>query len=192
VQEAGILMYRLFVAIDFPPWVIQELTVLCFGLRGARWFSEDQMHLTIRFIGEVEGGVLRDAVAALRSVAAEPLELELEGVGVFPSKRAPEVLWVGVKKSDALLQFRRKVDSALAQAGIPRESRKLSPHVTIARLKSTPVDHVARFVAGNNLFKTQPFTAERFCLYSSFLASQGAIHTVEAEYELYANRSMQE
>lgn len=185
-------MYRLFVAIDFPPWVIRELVTLCFGLRGARWFSEDQMHLTIRFIGEVEGGLFRDATAALRSVVVEPLELELEGVGVFPSNRAPEVLWVGVRKSESLLQLKRKIDSALVQSGIPRESRKLSPHVTIARLKSTPLDHLARFVAGNNLFRTEPFTAEQFCLYSSFLASQGAIHTVEAEYELYPKRSMQE
>ena len=179
-------MFRLFVAIDLPPWVSQKLADFSFGLRGARWFSEDQMHLTIRFIGEVEGGVFRDVKAALRQVTAEPLELELKGMGVFPSNRAPEVLWIGVEKSDALLQLRGKVDTALARAGVPRESRKLSPHVTIAKLKDAPVPHVARFIAANNLIRIQPFVVHSFCLYSSFLASEGAIHTVEATYELIA------
>lgn len=183
-------MYRLFVAIDLPEWVKQELRRLCFGLRGARWMTEDQMHLTLRFIGEVDGNVFSDAAEALQSVVVTPFELELKGLGFFPPRRSPEIIWVGVKKNDTLLLLRNRVESALVRTGIEPEGRKFSAHVTLARLKDTPIEHVAQYLTQNSLFRLKPFAVSQFHLYSSFLASEGAIHTVEATYELQIGKSM--
>jgi hypothetical protein len=95
-------MYRLFVALDFPEQVRLELGRLCFGLKGAKWMTEDQLHLTVRFIGEVDGAVFRDIKEALQTVTAEPFDLELRGIGFFPPKRNPEILWVGTEKNPSL------------------------------------------------------------------------------------------
>ncbi|UCD56236.1 MAG: RNA 2',3'-cyclic phosphodiesterase [Candidatus Hydrogenedentota bacterium] len=182
-------MYRLFVAIQLPQWVTQKLNGLCFGLPGAKWADKERMHLTLRFIGEVDGAVFRDVEEALETVNAEPFELVLKGVGYFPPRRDPEVLWVGVQKNGTLVHLRNKVESALVRAGLEPESRKFSPHVALARLKGTPASRVARFMAENGLFKIEPFPVNEFHLYSSFLASEGAVHTVEASYELRAKGS---
>jgi 2'-5' RNA ligase len=182
-------MYRLFVALDFPEQVRLELGRLCFGLKGAKWMTEDQLHLTVRFIGEVDGAVFRDIKEALQTVTAEPFDLELRGIGFFPPKRNPEILWVGTEKNPSLDHLRNKIESTIVRAGVPPEGRKFTPHVTLARLKETPVPHVARYIAQYGLFRVAPFPVSEFYLYSSFLGSEAAIHTIEATYELNSRRS---
>jgi len=182
-------MYRLFVAVDLPDLVSRALSGLCFGLPGAKWIDESRMHVTLRFIGEVDGAVFRDIEEALETVRAEPFDLSLKGVGYFPPRRDPEILWVGVEKNSALVHLRNKIESALVRAGLEPENRKFTPHVVLARLKGTPAGRVARFMAENGLFRIDPFPVSEFCLYSSFLASEGAVHTLEASYELQAKGS---
>ena len=151
--------------------------------------TADQMHLTLRFIGEVDGGLFRDIREALQTIRIEPFELHIREVGFFPPRRAPELLWAGVEPSDQLSHLRDKVESTLQRVGVKREGRKFQPHVTLARLKDTSDSHVARYLSANSLFKTAPFAVEQFSLYSSFLASEGAIHTLEVNYELEVKRS---
>jgi 2'-5' RNA ligase len=182
-------MYRLFVALDFPERVNRELSRLCFGLKGAKWMSEEQMHLNLRFIGEVDGAVFRDIKESLATVESEPIELQLGGIGYFPPRRRPEILWVGVDKNGGLEQLHNRVESAVVRAGVEPEGRKFAPHVTLARLKTTPEEHVARYITENGLFRIPEFTVDSFHLYSSFLGSENAIHTIEATYELETNRS---
>ena len=177
-------MIRLFVAIDFPEEIKEMLSRLCFGLPGARWVSEDQLHLTLRFIGEVDGGIFQDIRDGLGDIKADPLTLVLKGTGFFPPRKKPRVLWVGLQKNDLLVTLRNRIEGKLTALGLEPETRKFSPHITLARLKNTPVSKVTRFLSSNNLFATPPFPVREFYLYSSFLTGKGAIHRREASYPL--------
>lgn len=179
-------MVRLFVAIDLPAAVRERLASLCAGVPGARWVAAENMHLTLRFIGEVEYGQAEDIDAALMQVRADPFEIELDGVGVFGKPNVARTLWAGVRKSDALSRLRDKVEAAACRAGVPPEERKFSPHVTLARLRRAPAARLQRFIADNAAYLSGPIPVDRFVLYSSFLSASGAIHTAEAEYALSA------
>jgi len=175
-------MARLFVAVDLPEPVRGVLTPLAAGLPGAHWVEADQLHLTVRFIGEVDGALFRAIVAALGRVGGAPFDLVLDSLGHFPPRGAPRLLWAGVGRSDGLVSLRRRVESALAALGIDRDGRKFAPHITLARLQETPPARLGRYLEVHPLFRTPPFTVDRFRLYSSLLGRRGAVHRLEAEY----------
>jgi 2'-5' RNA ligase len=177
-------MPRLFIAIDLPDKARSNLESMFFGIPGARWVPLDQLHLTVRFIGEVDGAMFHDIKDCLKEVKVTPFNLHLKGVGHFPPRGKPRVLWVGLEKSDPLQQLRKKIDTVLMKTGVEPEGRKFSPHITLARLKNTPLNKVTNFLAGNGLYSQEPFQVEDFLLYSSTLSQKGAIHTVERIYSL--------
>src|SRR5690348_3750710 len=120
---------RLFVALPLPDDVAQGLLMLQSGVPGARWSTREQLHLTLRFIGEADG---RDANAideALATISAPRFTLELKGVGAFGGKN-PRALWAGVAPNEALIHLQRKIESAIQRLGFPAEERKYTPHVT--------------------------------------------------------------
>lgn len=177
-------MPRLFVAIDFPEEIMKELTSICFGVPGARWVPEKQLHLTLRFIGEVDGVLFKEIREDLKDIKGDSFSMRLKGLGHFPPKKAPRVLWAGIETKDTLVQLRNRVNSVLVRLGLEPERRKYSPHVTIARLKNTPITKVTDFLAVNGLFSAGPFEVSKFRLYSSVLTPKGAIHNIEASYDL--------
>jgi len=177
-------MYRLFVAIDLPLDIVAQLQGLCYGVPGARWVQPEQMHLTLRFIGEVDGGVFRDIGEGLGSIMTEGFTLQVKGLGVFPPRKTPRVLWAGIEPVEEVCALRKRIDNVLIGMGLDPEGRKFSPHITLARLHDTPLARLSRFLAGNGLFATAAFPVSEFHLYSSQLTSKGAFHTIEASYPL--------
>ena len=178
-------MIRLFVAIDLPAAVAVMLEEICRGLRGARWVSTEQLHLTLRFIGEVDGGLFREIREELAGVEAEAFSLRLAGLGCFPPRKAPRVLWAGVEPAGrGLIAVRNRVESCLARLDIEPEGRKYAPHITIARLADTPLAELTRYLSANGLFATEEFMVREFHLYSSRLTPKGAVHSIEASYGL--------
>jgi RNA 2',3'-cyclic 3'-phosphodiesterase len=129
---------RLFVALDFPDAVRQTLRELIArlqpGFRSAKWVRPEAMHITLKFIGEVDGEKLapiRGALAPVHSTA--PVEIHFRGLGFFPNERRPRVLWCGVEASTNLAELAEAVQRALVPLGIPAESRDFVPHLTLAR-----------------------------------------------------------
>lgn len=179
-------MIRLFVAIPLPEPVRMQLSMLQSGLQGARWVRPENIHLTLRFIGEVPEDVAADIDAALSVINAPRFTLELDGVGSFSRGRHPHALWVGLAKSPALAHLQAKIESALVRAGLDPDDRKFAPHVTLARLKDVRAARIETWAAEHGGFRSPPFEADRFILFSSFLSSGGAIHTPEREYLLAA------
>lgn len=177
-------MIRLFVAIALPDSVRERLAVLQSGLQGARWVKPENIHLTLRFIGEVPMDVADDIGAALSGIRAPGFTLALDGVGGFDWGGRPNALWAGVEKSPPLMHLQAKIESALVRAGLAADERKFTPHVTLARLKYAKPRRVEAWTIDNAAFRSQPFPVDRFTLFSSFLSSSGAIHTPEAEYGL--------
>lgn len=173
---------RLFVAIELPESVKDQLSRLQEGVPGARWADPDQMHLTLRFVGEVDGPTRHELDHTLARVDRASFELELAGVGHFETGRIPRVLWAGVRKSPELEDLQGRVDRAVRAAGIGAEDRRFMPHVTLARLRDTPPARVSRFLAHNGLFASDPFPVEGFTLFSSVLGRGGASHRAESEF----------
>jgi 2'-5' RNA ligase len=177
-------MFRLFVAIDLPPEIVAQLQELCYGVPGARWVQPAQMHLTLRFIGEVDGGVFRDIKEGLADIETEGFALQVKGLGFFPPRKTPRVLWAGIAPVEEVSGLRRRIDNVLLGLGLGPEGRKFSPHITLARLQETPLARLGLFLAGNSLFATPEFPVSEFHLYSSQLTAKGAFHTIEASYSL--------
>ncbi len=177
-------MPRLFVAIDFPETVNRRLTALCSGLPGARWLPTGQFHLTLRFIGEVDGGAFADIAQGLGDVACPSFSLKLDGIGHFPPRGRPRVLWVGALADDGLTRLHGQIENRLRHMGIEPEGRKFTPHVTLARLKETPARRLGDYIVSHGDFITETIPISEFYLYSSVLGAKGAIHSIEASYPL--------
>jgi len=176
---------RLFVGIALPEDIRFRLSLLCCGLPNVRWVPPENMHLTLRFIGEVDNGVMQDIDVALAAVRAPRFPLSLAGVGHFGKDKNVRVIWAGVEKSPALQHLHDKIESAVVRSGQPPDGQKFSPHITLSRVKTPPpAGKLLEFITGNNLFRTQPFEVTHFTLFSSFPSSEGSIYRAEESYEL--------
>ena len=177
-------MIRLFAALDFPPEIRERLAGLGGGVPGARWTEPGNLHLTLRFIGEVPEDTAADIDAALAEIEAPGFELVLDGVGMYGSSRNARILWVGVERSEALTHLQAKIESALVRCGLDPEERRFSPHVTLARLKEAPKERVGRFLEERGLFRAGPVRIGHFTLYRSLLGKGGAVYEALREYPL--------
>lgn len=175
-------MYRLFVAVDLPEEVKGAVSDLIRGQTWARWIPPEQLHLTLRFIGEVDSVLFAAVRKALSAVSFTAFQLALCGTGHFPPGRNARVIWVGLSPCAELLALQQEIERALLAAGIEPELRPFSPHITLARLRQGAPAAVQRFESEHGAFASPTFPVDRFVLYSSTLTRQGAIHTSEAEY----------
>jgi len=177
-------MPRLFAAIDLPERIRGDVSALYEAISGAAWTPEDNLHLTLRFIGDADDVAVQRIDSALRSVEFKPFTARLKSTGFFPPRGIPQVLWCGVARNEELLSLQKQTERALtSKAGLPPQGRKFSPHITIARLKDSPEQKLAQFLTTNALFETEDFTVSKITLYSSLLKRGGAVYTKEAEYE---------
>jgi 2'-5' RNA ligase len=177
-------MFRLFVAIPLPESLRSSLAMLGGGIRGASWVEDENLHLTLRFIGEVDGGTAEDIDQSLSAVRMPSAEVRIAGMGQFGEGKRPRLLYAAVERSPELVRLQERVETAVVRGGCPHERRKFAPHVTLARLKGTSMPSVQSFIAAHALFRPQPFVADRVVLYSSFLGGERAIYRAEAEYPL--------
>ncbi|MCL2459214.1 MAG: RNA 2',3'-cyclic phosphodiesterase [Desulfobulbus sp.] len=178
---------RLFIAIDPPEEVREQLALLCCGLPAARWLPPYQLHITLCFIGEVDGATFLDIREALGGIIAVPFDLCVRGVGFFPPRGQPRVVWAGIERCEALMALQRKIVTLLFRMGIELENRKYTPHLTLARLQHTPAAKIGKYLVENALFAGGSFTVDRFVLYSSQLGRNGASHCAEQTYPLWRN-----
>lgn len=178
-------MHRLFVALRPPADVRRALLDAMGGIAGARWQDDGQLHLTLRYIGEVERPVAEDAATALDRVRAAPVTLAIRGVGRFDGAggRPGGAVWAGVTPHDALARLHAKIDQALVRAGLEPERRAYLPHITLARLPRR-AGSPKRFLADAAMLSSAPFTLDHFLLFESRLGSDGATYEAVARYPL--------
>ncbi|MFO7478150.1 MAG: RNA 2',3'-cyclic phosphodiesterase [Methyloceanibacter sp.] len=176
-------MPRLFSAIEIPRSVAERLTLLRAGLSGARWVDPENYHLTLRFIGDVDGATARDFTQALGGILVAPFELRLNGLGSFGGAK-PRAIFAGIAPSEGLEALRRANERAAREAGLPPEGRNFKPHVTLARLRGARADTVAAYLECQGGIGPASFSVNRFVLYSSRNSVGGGPYVVEAAYPL--------
>jgi RNA 2',3'-cyclic 3'-phosphodiesterase len=176
-------MHRLFAALRPPPAMRAQLLDIMGGVPGARWQSDDQLHLTLRFIGEVDRHQAEDIAVALATIDHPRPTVALAGAGSFVSKGHPHTLWAGIAADDALKLLHDRIERALTLAGVAPDPRAYKPHITIARLNRT-TGPIEPFLARAATLTSAPVTLDAFMLFESTLGSDGAVYDTVARYPL--------
>jgi 2'-5' RNA ligase len=177
-------MPRLFIAVDLPERIKDDISATYVSMPGARWMDEKHLHLTLRFIGDTPHDMADHLKNALRSIDCPSFSLKMKNVGFFPPRRDPRILWAGLTESEELMRLQSKIERKVVSLGLDPEERKFHPHVTVARLNGTPVNNVAQYITQNSLFITEPFTVSAVHLYASTLHKEGSHYTKEETYSL--------
>ncbi len=174
-------MPRLFVAIRPPAPVRDRLIAMAGGVDGARWQDAEQLHLTLRFLGEVDRRTGEDVVSALSDVRSAPFEVMIDGVGIFDRNGRVDTLWAGVAPHAPLAALHKKIDHALVRVGLPPEARAYRPHITLARGR---MRDATAFLSAHAGISSAPFGVTHFTLFESMLGSGGARYDVVARWPL--------
>jgi 2'-5' RNA ligase len=166
-------MLRLFVAIDLPEKVKEEISSKKgdFNLEKVRWVKKENLHLTLKFLGNVNEKALSSIKEALKRIASDTkaFKFKLQGFGAFPTPKRARVLWVGISEGNSqVITLAEKVDYELSRLGFEREKRKFHPHITLARLKKPASLH--KFPS---LDKEIEIKADEIVLFQSILKPEG-------------------
>jgi len=178
-------MHRLFVALPLPEPVRDLLLDATGDAPELRWVPEDNLHLTLRFVGEVERPVADDLAAALALIRSPLFDLRITGVGQF-SRRGGGTLWAGVEPRDLVAALAAKVDRVCVSVGLKPERRAFHPHVTLARYGRDGGAAARAFVERTRGLGSAPFAVDRFILFESRLSRHGAQYDAVAVYSLQA------
>jgi len=176
-------MHRLVVAIR-PPQAIRDLLIDAMDDSPAlRWVGDDNLHLTLRFIGEVEGPLADDVAAVLARIRFPGFALRIRGVGRF-EQRSGGALWAGVDPRKPVAELAAKVDRACVAAGLEPERRAFHPHITLARFGRRNAEAARDFERRNADLESEPFSVERFILFESRLSRHGPHYESVAQFRL--------
>jgi len=175
--------HRLFVAIRPPAPVRDALIDAMEGVEGARWQDEDALHLTLRFVGEVDRPAANDLAGQLGQIESPPFDLRVAGVGTFERKGMPHALWARVTPAEPLEALRQKIERACDLAGLGRETRRFTPHITLARLNRSS-GAIGGWLAARGDLAAGPWRVEDVILYESHLGHAGAYYEAVARYPL--------
>lgn len=183
---------RLFVALEIPSEVRENLAALLETLRAIskepRWTQPGNLHLTLKFLGEVPETKLdgiRTALAQIRS--EQPVNVEFRGLGFFPNEKHPRVFWAGIEASTNLRKLAGDIEGALERMGIPREQRPFAPHLTLARFERPGVPEKLRVaIAENAQCEFGTLRTNEFRLIQSKLKPSGAEYTTLTSFAFAA------
>jgi 2'-5' RNA ligase len=176
-------MPRLFTGFEVPPDITEALAGLRGGLPGARWAQPDDYHITLRFLGDIDGRTARDFEEELAEARAEPISITVTGLDAFGGSK-PHSIYAQVANSRGLAELQEEHERAARRVGLPPEKRKFTPHVTLARLRQSSVLDVADFLSLRGGFPSLTFTPDRFVVFSAREQTGGGPYVVEAAYPL--------
>lgn len=174
-------MPRLFAGLELPENIRDQLDDLYQPLPSTRWIASDDFHITLRFAGDVTPPVAREFVANLAAITFDPFTLRLANPAVFGGDD-PRTLFATVEPSQPLADLARAVETAARRSGLPPEGRKFTPHVTLARLQSPPIEPIARYLSRRGGFRTDTFLVTEFALFSAKPNTGGGPYVIEQTF----------
>jgi 2'-5' RNA ligase len=174
-------MPRLFTGLEIPPAVAQSLSSLRGGLPGARWIDPEHYHVTLRFIGDVDDVIAHEVASLLARVRRQAFELQVADLKSFGGRK-PRAVVATLAPIRALMELQAEHERLMQRVGLEPDGRKYIPHVTLARLRESSSRQVADYLATRAPFRSEPFWASRFVLFSSRMSVGGGPYVVEAAY----------
>lgn len=171
-------MIRLFAGIELPYTAKSALLSRMGGVEGARWQNENQLHMTLRFFGDMDEPVAEDLVGALYGVDFDPVDIRIGGVGLFGKMHKPRLLYAGVARTGALETLFTKIDMAGQRVGLGADKRRFTPHVALSRFRNGKIGRLDDFIAANSDLSVPAFTAGFFSLFRSHLSEFGSHYEV--------------
>ncbi len=178
-------MPRLFTGLEVPSDIGRTLSSLRGGLPGARWIDPENYHLTLRFIGDIDGLIANEVASTLYRVNRKPFEVTLQGLVSFGGKK-PRAVVASVVPSRPLMELQAELERLMQRVGLDPEGRKFTPHVTLARLRDSSNQDVADYLSVRGYFPSRAFTVSRFVLFSSRSSVGGGPYVIEDSYALSA------
>jgi 2'-5' RNA ligase len=178
-------MPRLFTGLEIPDEIGQTLSNLRGGLPGARWIDPENYHVTLRFIGDIDGVSANEIASMLFRVNRKPFEVKVQGLSSFGGRK-PRAVVATIVPSRPLIELQAELERMMQRIGLNPEGRKFIPHVTLARLYDASDQDVADYLSLRGYFPSKAFMAERFVLFSSRASTGGGPYVVEDSYELCA------
>jgi 2'-5' RNA ligase len=176
-------MHRLFVAIR-PPEDVRDLLIDAMDeTPDFRWQTDEQLHLTLRFVGEVDRPTGDDLADTLGRIRSDRFQVRIKGIGQF-EQRSAGALWAGVEPKEPLAALAAKVERACQSVGLEAERRTFHPHITLARWKGRRAREVASFLERRGGLVSRPFELDRFILFESRLTRHGAHYEEVLSYPL--------
>jgi RNA 2',3'-cyclic 3'-phosphodiesterase len=171
-------MPRLFTGLELPRDVRTRLSLLSAPLSGAKWVETEDLHLTLRFLGDIDARTADEFIESIGPFTVEPFELTLSGLGVFGNQR-PDVIWVGAEPKDVVGRLNQWHERAARAVGLEPDTRPFVPHVTLARLRGTRPQEVARFLESRGQIELPPFQVSRLAIFSARPGTGGGPYAVE-------------
>jgi len=178
-------MPRLFAGLEIPAEIGQSLSNLRGGLPGARWIDPENYHVTLRFIGDIDGMSANEIASMLFRINRKPFEVKVQGLQSFGGKK-PRAVVASVEPSRPLIELQAELERLMQRLGLDPEGRKFTPHVTLARLHDESSQDVADYHSVRGYFPSRTFMASRFVLFSSRASTGGGPYVVEDSYALSA------
>ena len=176
-------MPRLFVAIR-PPEPIRDLLIDAMDdSADFRWQDDEQLHLTLRFVGEVDRPVAEDLATELSRVRSPKFDLRIASVGRF-EQRSSGALWAGVEPKPPVAALAAKVERTCQSVGLEPERRAFHPHITLARWKGRRSREIHSYLERARGLSSKPFLVDEFILFESHLSRHGAHYEAVAAYRL--------
>ena len=176
-------MPRLFAGIEIPAALSEEIAGLEQPLPGARWVAPDDLHVTLRFFGDVSERTSNELIDHLAAIDLDMFELRVAGLSAHGSKQ-PSSIWADVEPSDTLVRLQYATERAARASGLEPEKRRFRPHITIARLRRSYPEPIARFLSRNARFAFEPFPVSRFALFSAKPRTGGGPYVLEQVFAL--------
>lgn len=176
-------MPRLFTGLELPAAIGEQLSSLRGGLPGARWIDPENYHLTLRFVGDIDMHIAEEIAQALTRVRRTSFDLKLADVGPLGTKK-PHAIVARAKPTPELTELQAEHERIMQRIGLPPESRKFTPHVTLARLRGVSGHDIADYLSVRGGFAAGPFPVERFVLFSARNSTGGGPYVIEEAYPL--------
>jgi RNA 2',3'-cyclic 3'-phosphodiesterase len=176
-------MPRLFTGLELPETVVGQIALARGGVIGARWLEPEDYHVTLRFVGDVDARMAHEIAETLGEIHRPAARITFDGLGWFGGDK-PRQLVARIKAETALMELQAEQERRLRRIGLPPETRKFMPHVTLARLRNVRARAVADYLASRGTLAVDAFTAVRFVLFSAREGSGGGPYIVEAAYPL--------
>ena len=169
-------MKRIFIGLQFPRTICDELKNLRGGVISANWVADENYHLTLRFLGECDNNLLDDIYLALSQIRTRSFSIQLQGVNHFKKKGVVKSLWVGIVKNPSLTALKTEIDTILQNINIKEERRAFYPHVTLAKLSNPRLSEVTFFEQMNNLYCSKKIPINHITIFESQSLKGGSIY----------------